>query len=155
MAFNNQRASRPIDKPIFWTDVITINGAIDEVVLLDTSQLPPAWASSAQDRVGVITNVLVQYITASDTNETQNIRIGRTANRDAHASNINTESGKVAGDVVVFPQSVFDAEPRIFTTDKWLQVEFVNSTGAGSVKVGVEISYDYSDWVDFNPQNPN
>lgn len=146
---------RPTEKQTLWTDEVTIDGAIDDIVLIDISELPVAWGANNNTEKGVITNIYVQYITASDTNETQNIRIGNTGNISAHASNINTTAGMSAGDVEVFPQSVFDAVPRLLSTDGWLSVHFRNSSGAGVVKVGVEVSYDMTDWVGFTPQSPN
>ena len=147
--------ARPGAPAIFWTDDITLSTSNNlDIIIPSLDDGGPAWGATAESRSGVITKILVLYTGNTDAGAASGLRIGNTASLNAHTSNIPTVSGKAAGDLDSFDQSTFDAEPRIFSTEGYTTIGFRGTGGSGSLKVGVVVSYDYTEWAGFDPQSP-
>ena len=123
-----KNVSRPTEEIIYWTEDTAIGGGDVVEILLPIAGLETAWGSINEDRLGVVTEIKVMITTATDTANTNNIRIGSQTNPNAYTANISTGDTLVAGDQIILDQSAFDADPRIFDASNWIQVGFIGGS---------------------------
>ncbi len=146
MAYTNTRA-RPDNNFIVWSEELTIS--TDRVLPMYNADIEPAWGSDQESRVLIIDKIHIMYSEDTDAVSVNNIIIG-SANVPAKYLSASSNAGKLAGDIDIFTQDNM-ALSRVFTTDNWIQVEMIGGIGAGKIKIGLELSFDYTKWINYSP----
>ena len=141
-------ATRPTTDTVIWLEDLTISTDGTDMVY-NTAALGPGWGSDAESRVFVILELIVMYLSATDTNNTNNIRLG-TASVESKFLDFSTPSGKSEGDVDVIDHSAF-SQDRVFVTDNTVRVVRAGGVGTGAVRVGVRISFDITKSTAYSP----
>jgi hypothetical protein len=148
-----QRFVRPLQKELFMCPVeLNLTASSGAVIFLPVDGLPTAWAATNPEIVAVITRFVIVYTEACNGVGTgSNLRVGYNGNDDGYISYNNAV--QALGDVVNIVQP-YGGEERVFgISHKYIDVRCMG-TGAqttGKVRVGVELSYDYTDWYDYQP----
>jgi len=148
-----QRFVRPLQKDLFMCPVeIDLTASSGSIPFLPIDGLPTAWSAFQTNPqiVAVITRFVLVYTEACNGIGTgSNLRFGYHGNTFGYLSYENQI--QALGDVVNIEQP-YNGEERVFdAAHKYISVTCMG-TGAqttGKVRVGVELSYDYTDWYNY------
>lgn len=132
---------------VVWSPEMDLSADITHP-LINVGDLPPGWGSDQSNRVLILEEIIVMYLVTPSVDESNNLRIGSSANSSAYYD-ISTLMSKTAGTVDVFDQSSI-SNPRVFSGDNWMQVALIGTSGTGMIKVGLRVTSDISKWIGYD-----
>ena len=147
----NTWRDRPPEAIQVWSpEEYDLSGGVIVTPIWDISSLPASWGNrlSGGNTVLIIKKIIVLYTeaTSADTPVSSGLRIGTNVNLNA-VHGFNSEINKNVGDTLIIDQADFNAEARIDSAVNWVQIRSSGGkTGAGTVRIGLIISQDYSEW---------
>jgi hypothetical protein len=145
----SQWEEKPQEFQVWCPHEFDISASAVSVPFFAVSNLRPIWGNRQTTTKIVIKEVLVAYTEATDASNAGQVRVGNDANATQYNS-YTTPSGKSIGDVDVIDQADFDVGPLVVDPAKWLQVRGGGGTGTGQYRVGLTLTYDYTDYYDFD-----
>lgn len=139
---------RPREFQVWSPEEYDLSGTQVDVPIYGIENLINAWGGGFPTLKAVIKNVMVSYTEATDSSNSNIVKIGSdTDNNQFHQ--YTTPSGKSVGDMDIIEQSDIN-EPRVFEPVKTLHITCGGGTGSGKVRIGVTLTQDGTEWVGFN-----
>lgn len=141
---------RPRQKQMFMCPAeFDLTASSGQIAYLPIGYLDQCWGNSTASICAIITRMVLLYTEACDGVGTgSNIRLGHNGSTYGHTTYENQVQS--LGDVVEVSQDGID-EPRVFLVNNFIgfTVMGTGSQTTGKVRMGVELSFDITDWKDF------